>query len=172
MTIINTEGMVLAALYSTNEVAATTLPIGTWAGQAYRTMLRAIVPVAAGDVLDVDGWSRPTNNAALPRYTVGVTYGLWAYDVDNGLGSAGTWWHIGPECGDNVSADRHHLPIALTSVYAVPDDWPAGHRIVIVLRADAASTAARAGDALTADPLGTLTVRRWTTPDPTPQEGP
>lgn len=167
MTITTTEGMAPAAAYSTDEVVATTLPIGTWAGQAYRTMLRVIAPVAAGDVLDVTAWARVTNDAPEPRYTVGVEYGLWQYDVDNGLGTKGLWTLIGPQCGDNVDPTRHHMPLAITAAYQVPADWPAGHRMVVVLRADAASTAARAGDCLTADKLGTLTVRRWTAP-PTP----
>jgi hypothetical protein len=165
MTITSTEGLDLAAVYSTDEVAATTLPIGTWAGQAYRTMLRVIVPVAAGDVLDVTAWARVTNPAAYAdRYTVGVEYGLWQYDCDNGLGSSGPWALIGPQCGDNVDAARHHMPLAITAVWTVPADWPAGHRVVIVLRADAASTAAKPGDVMTADPLGTLTARRHTAP--------
>lgn len=164
MTIITTEGMQLATVYSTDETPATTLPIGTWAGQNYRTMARLIVPVWAGDVLDVDGRARVTNDASDPRYTVGVETGLWAYDCDNGLGSKGEWWLIDRQTGDNVDVPRHHLPVAITGVYRVPDDWPDAHRIVIVLRCDAASTAARTGDALTVDDLTRLTVRRWTAP--------
>lgn len=163
MTVTTTEGMTLAALYSTDEVTAVTtgLPVGTWAGQNYRTMLRVVVPVAAGDVLDINGWARCTNNVG---YTVGIEYGLWQYDADNGQGSSGTWTLTGPQCGDNVDPTRHHMPLAIADVYPIPPDWPEGHRIVIVLRADAASTAAQSGDKVTVDPLGTLTVRRWTLP--------
>jgi hypothetical protein len=164
MTIITTEGMALAATYSTAETTATTLPVGTHAGSMFRTMARLIVPVTPGDVLDIDGRARVTNDASEPRYTVGVTTGLWGYDVDTEEGSSGPWWLLDQETGDNVDAPRHHLPVAVTAVYTVPPDWPAGHRIVVVLRCDAESTAWRSGDALTVDPRTRLTVRRWTTP--------
>jgi len=145
------------SLHSTDEVVATTLPVDlptdTW-----RTMLRIVVPVVPGDVLDVDARARVTNDCG---YVIGVGWHLWAYDTDSGLGSAGPWWRIGPSSGDNVIPQRHHLPLSTTSVYTVPADWPAGHRITIALRADAHSTAWVAGDALTVDPLGVLTVRRW-----------
>jgi hypothetical protein len=158
------EGMALASVCSTNETTATTLPIGSWAGQAYRTIARLIVPVAPGDVLDIDGRARVTNDASEPRYNVGVETGLWGYDVDTELGSSGAWWLLDAQTGDNVTPDRHHLPVAITGVYTVPADWPAGHRLVVVLRCDAESTAARAGDALTVNKLTRLTVRRWTAP--------
>lgn len=164
MTIITTEGMALAAEYSTDETTAVTLPVGSHAGQVFRTMARLIVPVVAGDVLGCDARARVTNDASLPRYTVGVTTGLWGYDCDDGVGSDGPWWLLDPETGDNVTPDRHHLPVAVTAVYKVPEDWPDGHHIVVVLRCDAESTAVRPGDALTVDPRTRLTVRRWTTP--------
>ncbi|GFH34281.1 hypothetical protein [Streptomyces pacificus] len=159
MTILSTGGLSLAGLHSTTEVVASSLPVDlvttTW-----RTMLRLVVPVAAGDVLDVDARARVTSDVG---YTVGVGWHLWAYDVDDGQGSAGPWWRIGTSCGDNVPPDRHHMPLAITDVYQVPQDWPAGHRIVIVLRADAHSTAWVSGDTLTVDAgYGRLTVRRWT----------
>lgn len=167
---VSTAGMTLTGLYTTNVSTATSLPIGTWAGQYLRTMARVIVDVAPGDVLDIDGRARVTNDAPEPRYTVGVSTALWQYDADNGLGSAGTWTQIDVSTGDNVDPPRHHLPVALTGIYTVPPDWPAGHRMVIVLRSDAASTDARPGDALTADDLTRLTVRRWTPPTPTAME--
>jgi hypothetical protein len=166
---VSTDGMAPAGLWTTNVSTATTLPITAWSGQALRTMARVIVPVAAGDVLDCDGRARVTNDADEPRYTVGVSTALWAYDLDDGLGSNGLWTQIDVSTGDNVDPPRHHMPVALTAVYTVPPDWPAGHRIVIVLRCDAASTQARTGDCLTVDPLTRLTVRRWTTPT-SPQE--
>jgi hypothetical protein len=166
---VATDGMTVAALYSTNVSTATTLPIGTWSGQEYRTMARVIVPVIAGDMLDCDGRARVTNDAPEPRYTVGVSTALWAYDCDDGLGSSGPWTQIDVSTGDNVDPARHHMPVAITAVYTVPATWPPGHRIVIVLRSDAASTQARANDALTVDPLTRLTVRRWTAPI-SPQE--
>lgn len=168
-TATDTATMAPAAVYSTNETTASTLPVGSWAGQLPRTMARLIVPVAAGDVLDIDGRARVTNDASLPRYPVGVETGLWGYDCDDGYGSDGMWWLLDAQTGDNVTPDRHHLPVAITGVYTVPADWPAGHRLVVVLRCDAESTAARADDALTVNPLTRLTVRRWTTPI-SPQE--
>lgn len=168
MTIIAATGLTLTGLYSTDETTATTLPIGTWAGQAYRTMARVVVPVAAGDLLDIDGRARVTNDAPDPRYTVGVETGLWGYDCDSGQGSAGPWWLLDRQTGDNVDVPRHHLPISITGAYTVPADWPDGHRLVVVLRCDAASTAARAGDALTVDNLTRLTVRRRTALAPAP----
>lgn len=164
MTVITTENMILTAEYSTDETKASTLPIMPWAGQAVRTMARVIVPVAAGDVLSCDARARVTNNSPEPRYTVGVSSSLWAYDCDDGLGSDGPWVQIDTSTGDNVDAPRHHMPLLTTAVYTVPTGWPPGHRIVIVLRCDAASTQARANDALTVDPLTRLSVRRWTAP--------
>lgn len=147
-----------SGVWATDEVAAADLPVdkvtNTW-----RTMLRLVVPVEAGDLLDIDARARVTNDTG---YTVGVGWHLWAYDVDSGQGAAGPWWKISPSCGDNVDRIRHHLPLAITGVYVVPDTWPAGHRIVVVLRADAHSTAAVTGDILTVDrTYGHMTVRRW-----------
>jgi hypothetical protein len=164
MTMTTTEGMTLVAEYSTDETTATTLPITPWAGGAVRTVARVIVPVQAGDVLDCDARARVTNGASEPRYTVGVSSSLWMYDCDSELASAGPWVQIDTSTGDNVDAPRHHMPLLTTAVYTVPADWPDGHRMVIALRSDAASTQARTGDALTVDPLTRLTVRRWTAP--------
>lgn len=159
--ITTAEGCTLAGLYATDEVPAKTLPIGTGPGQGYRTLLRAIVPVAPGDVLVVTGRARVTNDTN-PGYTVGVGYHLWQYDCDNGLGSSGTWTQISTSCGDNVTRDRHHMPLLTDTVYTVPADWPAGHRMVVVLRGDAMSTAAD-GQSITVDQAyGQLTVRRYT----------
>lgn len=163
MTITTVEGLVLAGVYATDEVPATTLPIGLSAGLGYRTLLRVVVPVAAGDVLDVDGRARVTNDTS-PAYTVGVGYHLWQYDCDNGQGSSGTWTRISSLCGDNVTHVRHHMPLLTTCLYTVPADWPDGHRMVIVLRGDAMSTAAD-GQSITVDKeYGQLTVRRYTPP--------
>lgn len=165
MTTIAAERLTLAGLHATDEVTASTLPVDL-ATDTYRTMLRAIVPVDAGDLLDVEAWARVTNDTGKdrgePGYVVGVGWHLWAYDLDNGLGSSGPWWRISPSDGDNVSRSRHHMPLSINTVYQVPADWPAGHRIVVVLRADAHSTAAVDGDTLTVDKdYGHLTVRRW-----------
>ncbi|MCP3820055.1 hypothetical protein NLX86_18740 [Streptomyces sp. A3M-1-3] len=164
MTILTTTELAPTGLYSTDEVVATTLPVDlpvdTW-----RTMLRVVVPAAAGDLLDVDARARVTNDVG---YNVGVGWHLWAYDTDSGQGTAGPWWKLAPSSGDNVDPARHHMPLHITAVHQVPADWPAGHRITVVLRADAHSTAWQSGDTLTVDPLGVLTVRRWTTSPPAP----
>lgn len=160
--------VVLAGLYSTRDLATATLPVDlptdTW-----RTLLRTVVPVDAGDWLDITAWARVTNDILpLPAYTVGLGWHLWAYDCDTGLGTAGPWWRVSPSCGDNVERTRHHLPLHIDTLYQVPADWPLGHRIVIVLRADAHSTQWKAGDCLKVDQLGVLTVRRYT-PAPIPE---
>jgi hypothetical protein len=160
VTIISTEGPTLLGIYATDEVPATTLPIGTGPGQGYRTLLRVIIPVEPGDLLDVSGRARVTNDTA-PSYTVGIGYHLWQYDCDDGQGSAGVWTRISSLCGDNVDHDRHHMPLATDTVYTAPPDWPAGHRMVIVLRGDAMSTKAD-GQKITVDQAyGQLTVRRY-----------
>lgn len=165
-------GLTLAGLYSTTEVVATALsgglPVTATAGAQRRMLSRLIVPVDAGDVLDVDGRQRVTNDVGRDggtRYTVGVSYYLGAYDLDDGVAYGDkTWVQLGPSNGDNVTVDRHHMPMHLSAVWQVPADWPAGHRIVVAFRADAASTqwAANGGtDHVTVDNLGALTVRRW-----------
>lgn len=168
MTILTRSSLTLASLHAPDEVVAATLPVDL-ATDTWRTMLRLIVPAAAGDLLDAHGWARVTNDTGVdrgePGYTVGVGYHLWAYDCDSGFGAAGPWWKISPSCGDNVTRARHHMPLAISTVYEVPADWPDGHRIVVVLRADAHSTAWVAGDTLTVDQeYGQMTVRRWTVP--------
>jgi hypothetical protein len=162
MTIISTPpGLIPVALYSDDDVVATTLAVDL-PTDTYRTMLRVVVPVAAGDVLDVSARARVTNDNS---YNVGVGYHLWAYDVDAPGGSSGPWWRISTSNGDNVDRQRHHMPLHIDTVYRVPADWPAGHRIVVVLRADAHSTAWEANDVLTVDQAyGQMIVRRWTTP--------
>lgn len=158
----NSPGQVLTDIVATDEVTATTLPVASGPG-TYRTMLRVITPpLVAGDLLDVDGRARVTSSLS---YAVGVGYHLWQYDVDNGLGSSGTWTQISSDNGDNVFQPRHHMPLHTSCVYQVPADWPAGHRMTVVLRADAMSTAWQSGDAITVDQAyGQLTARRWSTP--------
>lgn len=150
----------LAGLYATDDVPATKMRINLGAGISYATLLRIVVPVQPGDVLDVSGRARVTNDTS-PSYTVGVGYHLWQYDVDNGLGASGTWTRISSFCGDNVDKTRHHMPLLVDTVYTVAADWPAGHRMTIAMRGDAMSTAAD-GQYLTIDPeYGQLTVRRY-----------
>lgn len=152
---------------TTREVVPATLPVDL-AADTWRTLLRLVVPVAPGDRLDISARARVTNDTT---YTIGVGWHLWIYDADSGQGTAGTWWKIAPSCGDNVSKDRHHMPLLIDTLHTVPDDWPPGHRAVVVLRADAHSTAWRSGDTLTVDKeYGELIVRPWRRAPATPVE--
>lgn len=158
--ITTVEGSTLVGIYATDEVPATKTKINPAAGVSYVTLLRIVVPVQPGDVLDITARARVSNNTR-PDYTVGFGYHLWQYDVDNGLGASGEWTRISSFNGDNVNLDRHHMPAHSETVYTVPADWPVGHRMTIVFRGDAMSTAAD-GQYLTVDPeYGQLTVRRY-----------
>ena len=155
--------LVLKGEYWTDVITpGVTLPVDT-VTDTWRTIATRVLPVDPGDVLDVDARTRVTNDTGRtrnqPGYTVGVGAHLWMYDCDPDPDEAGVvpvvsarpWARIGPSWGDNVDRDRHHLPIHVTAHWQVPATWPPGHRIVIVLRADAHSTAAVAGDALAVD---------------------
>lgn len=160
-------GLRVVALHTTDETVAASLPIGGTAGAQNRTIMRVVVPVEPGDLLDITGRARVTNDVAGIRYTVGVGFWIGGYDVDDGVPYADkTWVQMGAWSGDNVTPDRHHMPMVLTGdLYEVPADWPAGHRIVVVFRADAHSTqwaANGGGDVLTVDgAYDTLTVRQY-----------
>ncbi|MEV6313354.1 hypothetical protein AB0M10_32795 [Streptomyces sp. NPDC051840] len=166
------EGIPLTGVHSTNEPVPPTLKVdlstATWA-----TIMRVVAPVQAGDILDVSAWFKVTNDLG---YNVGVGAHLWAYDVDDGAPSPRppeTWWRLDEVAGSvgmNVTPDLHHLTLPVAVLYQVPADWPAGHRITIVLRADAHSTAWKAGHTLTVDKVGRLTARRYTpAPAPAPE---
>jgi hypothetical protein len=159
-------GLVLSGMWeSTDVVTGSGLPI-TLTGCSYRTILRTQVPAQPGDALDVTANARVTDDASEPRYNTGITWNFAYYDVDNGLGSSGTWYGFGTSQGENVTPDTHHLSMGVDRTLKVPDTWTPGHRIAVVLRACAESTAARSGDAVTVDPLGELIVLRWTAPTP------
>lgn len=148
------------ALYADDAVVASSIPVDLSPDTPVRTM-RVVVPVQAGDVLDVTAEGRITNDVG---YNVGVGSRLQWYDVDDGIAwpHAWPWPQIGTPTGDNVPPQRHHMPLTLTRVYQVPADWPDGHRMVINLMVDAHSTAWKSGDTLTVDGYGQLVVRRWT----------
>jgi hypothetical protein len=160
--------LVLKGQYSTDKTTTgVKLPVDL-VTDTYRTIVTCVLPVEPGDILDVDARARVTNDTGVSRgtsgYTVGIGAHLWMYDCDpepDEMGnvpvvSARPWTRIAPSWGDNVSRDRHHLPIHVTAHWQVPADWPPGHRIVIVLRADAHSTAAVDGDTIAVDAGYTL----------------
>jgi hypothetical protein len=128
-------------IYTTTEVTATNLPVSGIAGDQLRTMARLVVPVNPGDILDITGRMRVTNDIGPIKYAVGIGYHYWAYDVDDGL-DVHPWWRIGPSNGENVTPVpyTHHMPMHLEDVYEIPAEWVPGHQIVIVFRADAHST--------------------------------
>ncbi|MCP3817839.1 hypothetical protein NLX86_06715 [Streptomyces sp. A3M-1-3] len=166
-------GLVELPPVTTTEIVPTTLPVDgvvdTW-----RTIMRLVLPVRAGDRLDISSQFDVTNDVGKNRgdagYTVGVGTHLWWYDVDLPAEER-VWRRVHDSTGDNVDRGRHHMPIVLDDILDVPPDWPEGHRITIALRADAHSTAWQAGDVLTVESTGRLTVRRWTAappPEPAP----
>lgn len=175
MPYLTTDGLTLAVVMATDkdQPAAGSLALGGLETTAipidlpsttYRTLYRVVLgAVSPGDVLDVTGEARVTNNAG---YTVGVGWHLWIYDYNNPAKTAGPWWRISQLMGDNVdTAVRHHMPLHIDTLHRMPDDWPPGHRPVVVLRADAHSTAWEPGDTLDVDAgYGQLIVRHWTTP--------
>ena len=134
----------------------------------YKTLYRVVTGgLNPGDQLDISADARVTNDAG---YTVGVGWHLWAYSYSDPLRSAGPWWRISHLMGDNVPVARHHMPLHISYLHAIPEDWPAGDRMVIVLRADAHSTAWASnggGDTLSVDAgYGQLIVRQWAAPAP------
>ncbi|MYX16846.1 hypothetical protein GTY67_26215 [Streptomyces sp. SID8374] len=144
----------------------------------YRMLYRVVTgPLSPGDALDISGDARVTNDCGYPggtRYTIGVGWHLWAYSYTDPARSAGPWWRVSHLMGDNVDPTRHHMPLHIGRWYRVPDDWPPGHRMVIVLRADAHSTAWKANggkDTLAVDAgYGQLVVRPWCRTPNTPVE--
>ncbi|MER5892271.1 hypothetical protein [Streptomyces sp. NPDC001876] len=167
MTIINLPTLSLSGFHSTNELVPSALKVdlstATWV-----TVMRVVVPVDAGDLLDVSAWFKVTNDITPTAYPVGVGAHLWAYDVDDGAPvprPAESWWRLDEagSVGMNVDRDLHHLTLPLAVAYQVPEDWPAGHRMTVALRADAHSTAWQPADVLTVDQVGRLTVRRYAT---------
>lgn len=161
----------LAAAYGTDEIVPDRLTVDlrtdTWLTILRVPLLR---PVAAGDLLKVAAWFRTTNDIPNP-YAVGVGAHFWQYDLDYyGPGQSGPPARLSPtgSVGMNVHRELHHLLLSWTFSYVVPAGWPPGHRIAIMLRADAHSTAwdrdgdGIAEDHLTVDPQGQLVVDHYT----------
>lgn len=158
--------------WTTQEVVALAgdLAVGEVSGEQMRTLARMVIPVDAGDFLEIDGWQRVTNDIGPVRYTCGVGFWVDVYDVDDGLSTsnpARVWLRVSSLDGQNVDRSIvHHLPLTLSGVtWTVPATWPAGHRAVVCFRADAHSTQAElangGGDKITVDDYGVLTVTRW-----------
>lgn len=160
LTVATTPEQHPVSLHADDTPVSATIPVDTSASTGTVRVMRVVVPVQAGDVLDITAEARVTNNVG---YNVGVGSYLAWYDVDDGVPwpHAQPWPRIGTATGDNVNPQRHHMPITLTRAYIVPGTWPAGHRMVINLMVDGHSTAAQSGDALTVDPYGQMIVRRW-----------
>ncbi|MFJ9662858.1 hypothetical protein ACIRPR_33525 [Streptomyces griseoflavus] len=156
MAYLSTAGYSLAGIMATDQwqPAAGALAAGALETRAipvdlssttYRMLYRVVLgAVSPGDMLRVDADARVTNDCGYPdgrRYTIGVGWHLWMYDYNHPDRAAGPWWRISHLMGDNVDPTRHHMPLHISTLYRMPDDWPAGHRPVVVLRADAHSTA-------------------------------
>lgn len=132
-------GSLLLGALETGEI-----PVDT-STSSYRYLYRVVMgPVSRGDMLKVTGEARVTNDVGYPngtRYTVGVGWHLWLYDYSTTEKMNGTWWRISQLRGQNVTVDMHHMAMSVTTLAKVPDTWIDGHRPVVVLRADAHSTA-------------------------------
>ncbi|WP_395109772.1 hypothetical protein [Actinomadura sp. SCN-SB] len=160
-TVTTTPDQRLVAVYADDAPVSATIPVDKSASTGTVRVMRVVVPVKAGDVLDITAEARVTNDVG---YNCGVGSYLAWYDVDDGIAwpHAQPWTRIGTSTGDNVDPQRHHMPLTLTRAYVVPASWPDGHRMVINLMVDGHSTAAQSGDTLTVDDYGQMIVRRWT----------
>lgn len=147
-------------LYSTDEVVLSSLTVDGSTDTGKMLMRLVIDPTIPGDVLRVDARVRVTSE--LP-YAVGIGGHVMCYDVDDGQPwPHDPWVEIGPLAGDNDFQPRHHMPLSTSAVYRVPADWPAGHRMVVLIQVDAHSTAWQAGDTVAVDQeYGLLVVERW-----------
>ncbi|MFF1547166.1 hypothetical protein [Streptomyces sp. NPDC058291] len=172
MPYLSTTGLVLSEILATDpfQPASGAMALGALettailvdlSSSSYRTLYRVVMgPVEPGDALDIDADARVTNDLG---YNVGVAWHLWIYDYSNPLKTNGPWTRISAFSGENVTPDMHHMAMHISTLYRMPADWPSGHRPVVVMRADAHSTAWQSGDTLTVDAgYGQLTVRHWT----------
>lgn len=159
----------LVDIKTTQEVVATSMPVGGVSGEQTKTLARMVIDVQPGDVLVIDGWQRVSNNIGPVEYTVGAGYWPEVYDVDDGLSTSDpdrVWLRVSSLNGQNVDNNVvHHLPLTISgAVWHVPQDWPAGHRATVCFRADAHSTGWKrngGGDKITVDDYGVLTVHQW-----------
>lgn len=175
-TISTTPGQVPVGLYADDTLMTTYVPVDGTSNTPVR-VTRVVVPVLAGDVLDITAGIRLTNDLG---YTVGVGARLRWYDYDDGVPwpHAQPWTEIPYLQGDNVSPlpHRHHIPMTLNVAYKAPDTWPAPitegdyigpHRMVINLMVDGHWGNYVAGDRLSIDDYKQqIIVRRWSIPTP------
>lgn len=159
---LTTGTLTLTGLAATDETTVTTLPVATTA-YSNRTVLRVALAVAAGDILDVTGQMQVTNDTGK---VIGCGLHLYVYDVDliPAVPVADRpWAEIAPLTADNCPPDRHHMPLATSAVWPVPDDWPDGHRAMVVMQAAAFRSSAQSGETVRVDQAyDLLTVRRYT----------
>lgn len=166
MTTISLGRLDITGFESTNKVVPASIPIDL-STETWRTMMRVVIPVAAGDLVSAQAWTKTTDDVG---YNVGVGQHLWWYDVDLPAAER-VWFRFDEEAGSvgmNNTPDVHHLTLPIAVPCLVPGSWPAGHRMAVVVRADAHSTAwdrdgdGLAEDKLTVDPAGRLSVFRFT----------
>lgn len=164
MTVTTTIGpLTLERSVSADELACATLPVAT--SSTMRTVLRTAVPAEPGDLLKAAARMQITNDTGA---VVGAGWHLWVYDCDLPADipvSQRPWTMIGPWLADNVPPDRHHMPMQTSATWVVPEDWPPGHRAMVVLRAAAFRTSYQAGETVRVDDgYGLLAVERWIPP--------
>lgn len=160
MGILSTAGMKLAYTMATDPFQAasgdmalgaletTAIPVDL-PSSTYETLYRLVLGgVQPGDLLDITANARVTNNCG---YNIGVGWHLWVYDYTDPARSSGTWYRVSHFMGENVTPDMHHMPLTINALVRMPSTWVAGHRPVVVLRADAHSTAWQEGDTLDVD---------------------
>lgn len=114
-----------------------------------RTIMRVpVFDVHFGHVLKIRARWRVTSELT---YAVGIGTHLWQFN--HALGSSiSDWVQIPPWAGENViKSPVHHQPLHLSATYVVPEDWPPGDPMAIVVRGNAHSTAAVAGHTVRTD---------------------
>jgi hypothetical protein len=152
--VVNTGPKALAGLHSTDKILVSSIPIDV-SSTTPKTVLKTYIPVTAGEHLDVYAQARVTDDS---KITIGVGWQLWAYPVNSSNISTGDWFKLSHALGDNVDTPRHHMPLAIATLYPVKRT----ERLAIALRVDAHSFQhAQAVKPLTVDPLGTLIIQRW-----------
>lgn len=156
---MNSTGRTLKDFWSSTRILPSKLPLdlspSTWIN-----IINCVVglpdQIKAGDQMVVRAWCRYTNDTGIGA---GVGCHIWYYDYNVPVEDR-VWYRVVPSCGDNVEPKRHHLPLSIEVDFELPADWPEGHRVVVVLRADAHSSIAQPGMALSVE-YGLLHIDRW-----------